>query len=83
VFLCHPMIGVRHCIDQRMKTTRINLDGGARVIAHNRCTQCGHEWQDKPTGFARHLFCSECGSDYWEWLNPDTEGGLSGNNGIC
>ena len=48
---------------------RINLGNGAKVIAHNRCLKCDHEWQDKPMGFARHLACPKCGSEYWEWIN--------------
>ena len=52
----------------------INLREGASVIAHNRCTTCRHEWQDKPMGFARHLECPKCGSEYWEWINYRTKG---------
>jgi predicted Zn-ribbon and HTH transcriptional regulator len=56
-------------------TRRINLDNGTSVIAHNRCNGCGHEWHDKPMGFARHIECPRCGSEYWAWINyvrPDS-----------
>ena len=39
------------------------------MIAENRCCKCGHEWQDKPMGFARIPACPACGSAYWEWTN--------------
>jgi hypothetical protein len=48
---------------------RINLGSGARVIARNRCADCEHVWEDKPTGFAYYLTCPRCQSEYWEWLN--------------
>lgn len=41
------------------------------MIAKNRCSRCGHEWQDRPLGFAIHQACPKCGSDYWEWTNYD------------
>jgi len=50
-------------------TTRINLGDDPASFAHNRCSQCAHEWRDKPFGFARHMSCPECGSEYWVWLN--------------
>lgn len=54
----------------------INLANGASAIAHNRCTQCGREWQDKPMGFARHIICPKCGGEYWEWINHSNDGTL-------
>lgn len=48
---------------------RINLDSGAAIIAANRCRACRHEWHDKPTGFARHIECPRCGSEYWYWID--------------
>ena len=48
---------------------RINLDNGSRLIAWNRCRDCGHEWQDKTLGFARFLTCPECDSKYWHWMS--------------
>ena len=50
-------------------TTRINLGSGAGKMAYNRCCGCAHEWQDKPMGYAHHLVCPACGSEYWQWLN--------------
>lgn len=47
----------------------INLGNGTSAIAHNRCVQCGQDWQDKPMGFARHISCPKCGGEYWEWIN--------------
>lgn len=48
---------------------RINLAGTATVIASNRCRDCGHEWRDKPMGYARSVTCPNCRSEYWRWLN--------------
>ena len=48
---------------------RINLDSGTAIIAANRCLECRHEWPDKPMGFARHIECPRCGSEYWQWVN--------------
>ena len=42
------------------------------MIAKNRCTECTHEWQDRPMGFAIHVACPKCGSPYWRWTNYDT-----------
>ncbi len=47
----------------------INLGNSPKIIAYNRCAKCWHEWQDKPMGFARHLACPKCGSEYWRWIN--------------
>jgi predicted Zn-ribbon and HTH transcriptional regulator len=49
--------------------TRINLDNGAQIVAHNRCSECEYEWLDKPMGLARYLVCPRCSSEYWEWIN--------------
>lgn len=54
---------------RRRAPVRINLGSGARVIARNRCADCEHVWEDKPTGFAYYLTCPRCQSEYWEWLN--------------
>lgn len=50
-------------------TRRINLGETAARIASNRCRDCGHEWTDKPMGFARILACPHCRSEYWQWRN--------------
>lgn len=50
---------------------RFDLSERRKVEARNRCAQCGHEWRDRPVGFARHYECPRCGSLYWEWLNYD------------
>jgi len=53
----------------------IDLTRKSNVVARNRCCQCGHEWQDRPMGYAQHHTCPKCGSVYWEWLDyrkPDT-----------
>ena len=46
-----------------------------RVITENRCVECGHEWRDRPVGFAGHHECPKCGSLYWKWQNyaPDAK----------
>ncbi|HEX5789099.1 MAG TPA: hypothetical protein VFY03_13030 [Woeseiaceae bacterium] len=41
------------------------------MIAKNRCHECGHDWQDRPMGFAIHQACPNCASLYWEWRNYD------------
>ena len=53
----------------RPSAKRINLGEGGKALAHNRCSNCGHEWADKPFGLAQHMSCPKCGSEYWEWLN--------------
>jgi hypothetical protein len=52
---------------------RINLGNGARAVASNRCLKCDHEWRDKPMGFARHLTCPRCRSEYWAWVNYESD----------
>lgn len=51
----------------------------SRMIALNKCCSCGHEWKDKPIGFAAHHACPACGSAYWEWTNYDTDGDADEN----
>jgi hypothetical protein len=41
------------------------------MLARNRCSNCGHAWQDRPMGFAIHPVCPRCTSAYWEWTNYD------------
>ena len=41
------------------------------MMARNRCCRCGHEWQDRPSGYAVHQACPACDSEYWEWTNFD------------
>ena len=52
---------------------KINLDRSELSLAHNRCCDCGYEWQDKPFGLAKYHVCPKCESAYWEWLNFDDD----------
>jgi len=47
----------------------INLGNSPKIIAYNRCSKRGHEWRDKPMGFAEHMACPTCESQYWAWIN--------------
>jgi len=47
---------------------QVSRECGA-LIAHNRCYQCGHTWNDRPYGYARQSSCPRCGSKYWVWVN--------------
>ena len=40
-----------------------------KLLAHNRCLGCEHEWHDRPGSFAGHAHCPACGGLYWKWLN--------------